>query len=616
MKKTIQIFIFIVFSQFSSFSQNNNAEIVKYTTTYTISESITLTKEVNVSILINNKTGENLTKISIPYSKKNPIVELNGQITDIFGKKIRKLKNKDIEIKSHISDISLYEDNFIKTFTLKHNVYPYIISYNYKINNNSFFYIASWSPYFKYKTSTKNAILKIIIPENYKIKIDQNNIKKPKIERINKKISYTWNSNYKFNYKYNIYAPEKDKEIPSVKIVPFDFKYSTKGNQKTWKDFGNWVYKLNEGLDFLPTNEKIKIDELIKDKKTEIEKIDALYKYMQQNTRYINVSIDVGGFKPYPASYVSENKYGDCKALSNYMKAILKHAGITSYYCLINAGDSFKEINKDFISAQFNHAILCVPNNNDTSWLECTNNYIPTGYMGTFTQGRNALLIKKNESKLINTPKLNIEDVIKSRTIEFSIKDNKTVLAKVNLNLKGDEYESFISFNETLSTVQKEKYIHRFIPFNNYELINWNINSSKKEASINFNAELELKNYIKTYEDMKYLALYPTKIPNFEKPKNRTKDIVLNYPINIIDTLIYKNINGYKFETRKNTSIISKYGSYKIKSQIEADKITITKQFILFAGKYKLSEYKPFYNFLSSIKMIERKTPIIYIKEK
>ncbi len=598
------------------FSQIDNAIVTKYNTKYIISENNTLTKYVEVSIQINNKTGENLTKISIPFTKESPILELKAQINDIFGKKIRKLKNKDIETKSNISDISLYEDNYVKTFTLKHNVYPYIITYSYKTKVDKFFYIANWYPFLRFKTSTKSASLQLSIPENYKIAIDKNKVNEAKVERNNSNITYFWESNYKYNSKNNIYSPQDNKDIPYVKIVPLNFNYGEKGKQETWKDFGNWVYKLNDGLDILPVSEKIKIDNLIKDKKTEQEKINALYKYLQQNTRYINVRIDIGGFKPYPASYVSEKKYGDCKALSNYMKAILKHAGITSYYCLINAGDNIKEINKDFVSAQFNHAILCIPNKNDTTWLECTNKYIPTGYMGTFTHGRYTLLIEEDKSKLIRTPKLTNNDVAENRTIIFSFKDDKTVFAKIKLNLKGDEYEYFNSFNKTLSKTQKEKYIHSFIPFNNYELLNWEINTSANEASINFNAELELKNYIKTYEDIKFVALYPTKIPNFEKPKKRAEDVVLNYPINIIDTLKYNKIEGYNFQVRKDTSIISKYGSYKMKSQIETDKIIITKQFILFSGKYKLSEYKLFYKFLNSIKGIERKNPIIYTKEK
>ena len=117
-KNLILITLLIFYSQII-FSQTDNAFVTKYNTKYTVSENNIITKEVGVSIQINNKTGENLSKISIPFTKESPILELQAQISNIFGKKIRKLKNKDIEVKRHISDISLYEDNFIKTFTLK-----------------------------------------------------------------------------------------------------------------------------------------------------------------------------------------------------------------------------------------------------------------------------------------------------------------------------------------------------------------------------------------------------------------------------------------------------------------------------------------------------------------
>ncbi len=615
MKKSF-LFSLLIFIAFHSVnSQNKNAEIINYETKINISSDNIITKDVSVTIQINNRAGEDLTIIEIPYDAKEPISNLNAQLEDILGNTIRRLKKKEIVDQSYISNSALYEDDYIKAFTLKHNEYPYRISYNYKKTYKTFFSIARWSPVMYKNTSTKVAELELTIPYKYKIIIDENNIDKAITDITENKIKYTWSSSYKNDYKYNILSPDRTNSIPLVRIAPANFKFGEAGNQENWINFGNWVYRLNEGLNLLPEKEKRRLDELLKDKNTESEKIDALYKYMQENTRYINVAIGIGGFKPYSATYVSENKYGDCKALTNYMKSILSYAGIQSNYTLIYSGDKVKKINKDFTSSQFNHAVLLVPGKEDTTWLECTSKYNPTGYWGTSTQNRYALVIDKDNSKLIKTPKLEINDVEELRSINFSFIENSKVSGEIKFLFKGGEYEYFNSFNKTLNQNQKDKYIHNLIPFNNYNLEKWEINKDNHKASLSFDAKISLKNYIKSYDSIKYVGLFPTEIPSFEKPHKRIQDVQIDYPINIKDSLVYHNINGYNVKLVKDTTHHSTYGTYNIRSKIIPEGLLITKQFILYSNKIELKNYKVFYEFIKTVKTIERKSPIIYTKK-
>jgi hypothetical protein len=50
--------------------------------------------------------------------------------------------------------------------------------------------------------------------------------------------------------------------------------------------------------------------------KSDKKKAEFLYNHMQKHMRYVCVQLGIGGFKPFPATFVDQQKYGDCKALS------------------------------------------------------------------------------------------------------------------------------------------------------------------------------------------------------------------------------------------------------------------------------------------------------------
>ena len=125
-----KLWIFIAcFIIVPSFAEIPDAELVNQQTVLSVKNN-KLYSTCSYELRINNRLGEKYAEISIPYSKMNKISRIEGYIKDKDGIVIKKLKSGDIVERSTMADFSFYEDNFVKEFTLIHNVYPYTIYYS------------------------------------------------------------------------------------------------------------------------------------------------------------------------------------------------------------------------------------------------------------------------------------------------------------------------------------------------------------------------------------------------------------------------------------------------------------------------------------------------------
>ena len=207
------------------------------------------------------------------------------------------------------------------------------------------------------------------------------------------------------------FAVSQEYYDPLMLVGPTDFEMEGyKGNLSTWQEYGKFYYSLYKGRDVLPDDLKKQVHILTDNLKDPYKKIAVLYDYLQKNTHYVLIMFGIGGLQPYDAGYVAKNKYGDCKALSNFMVALLKEAGIRGYPVTIWGGEEVREFVPDFPSHQANHIICAVPVQNDTVWLECTSQSLPPGYLSAFTANRYGLLVNENGGTLVHTPAYLLKD--------------------------------------------------------------------------------------------------------------------------------------------------------------------------------------------------------------
>lgn len=326
---TIRIKFLILF--ISIFTTKLQSQVLEYHTDVTVTPEQKLFTKVKYRIQVNNEDERDIGEIKIRHSGKSKFKVKEAKIS-FNNEVVRKLKKKEFTTTNAYSSSTFHQDDLITRFKLHWDNYPYIIEYLYEELEEDYLFIGYWSPYVKEKWTTKNAELSVHIPSTYKVNINTDEgFQYEENVNINiKTLKWTY-TDYKLP-ESEYFSPSFRSIIPFVKIVPDQFVYGVKGSTSNWKEYAKWVENLNADADDLPNSEKTKIDNLIKDAKTDEEKLDILYKYMQENTHYVNVDIDLGGFKSYPASYVCKNKYGDCKALTTYMKSMLNYAGIKAYY--------------------------------------------------------------------------------------------------------------------------------------------------------------------------------------------------------------------------------------------------------------------------------------------
>ncbi|MDP4239409.1 MAG: DUF3857 domain-containing protein [Bacteroidota bacterium] len=565
---------------------------------------------------INNRRGDQYAAISIPYSKMNKVSKIEAFIKDKEGITVKRLKSGDIKERSSISDFSFYEDNFVKEFTMIHNVYPYTLCYSYQEQEDAFFYLEHWSPVIDNDVPTLNAILTLDVPLDYKIAHSSHLVDSSTVDTVGMRVKYCWKASYGDQLESEIHSPHKSIYVPGVVIVPNKFKFDQEGSFASWKTYGNWLYRLLDGLSDLPEDEKQHIRSLISNVKEDKEKIRILYHYLQDATRYIYIGIETGGMKPYPASYVAVNKYGDCKALTNYFKSVLSYIGIPSFYTNVQAGDLIKKIDEQFPSMQFNHVILCVPLQHDTVWLDCTS-HGPFNYLGTFTQNRRVLLIDKENSQFKKTPALSKKDVLDSRTIQVNCEKENDIIANFHNTYKGESFEILSDLNRSVNDTRKSEIIRKYVIESGIELVDFNlIPSHRDSAFIRLNYTGKANKLFKKYGNELLISLVPFSIPAFKDPKNRKYPVQLDYPVNKLDTIRYQIPLGYQLSVLpKNQTVSSDFGNYSIRFVQNNMEIEVIKNFVLNAGEYTLAQYGDFYKFVKTVYDIENNSYIITKKQ-
>jgi hypothetical protein len=572
------------------------------------------------AITILNEEGRRFANYVNSYAKLHWINSIDGTLYDAAGKELKSVKKKDISDVSYNDEMSLMTDARLKQHSFYYSNYPYTVEYEDEEEYDGVIGLPNWMPVETEKLSVQQSRFVVEAPVDYQVRFKQicySN--KPVVTPGSKTTVYQWEVNNIAAIKRELFSPDWDEITTNVFIAPTKFQYGGyEGDMSSWQGLGKYISGLYEGRDVLPDNVKADVHRIADNISNKKEKIEALYQYLQNNTRYISIQLGIGGLQPFEAKEVAAKKYGDCKALSNFMVSILKEAGIKANPVIITAGDGERGLWEDFSANYFNHVVVCVPDK-DTTWLECTSQTTSAGYMGSFTGNRKALLLGDDGGHVVATPFYNKEDNLQVRKINAVINTEGALSVDVSTHFTGQQQEMLHSLIHDATAQQREKFLNEAINLATYKIEKSDYKEQKgRVPAVDEYLKISAPNYASVSGKRLFIVpnIFNKGGSKLSTDEPRRFDIKFDYPYRDVDTIHITIPDGYQAEVLpKDVLLESKFGKYSINFKVNGNSVDVVRISEANAGVFPPSDYNALAKFFEDKYKADRVKLVLVKKE-
>jgi len=564
-------------------------------------------KEKRIITVLNKKGNEHINAFAY-YDKNVKIKTLQVLAFDGLGNQIKKIKKNDFKDVSAVSGGTLYSDSRVKYLEYTPINYPYTIQFTCETTTGNTAFIPPFTPIDDYFVSTEVSSYTLNYPTNITIRKKEKNIENIDIEKEEIPGKILFKAKKMKAFKPEDYSPSMVGFTPKVLFASKQFTLEGVDTVvENWNDFGKWMYHdlIKETHD-LPESTVKEIQNLVKNESNNLTKAKIIYQYVQDKVRYISVQVGIGGWKPFNASEVDRLSYGDCKALTNYTMSLLKAVNIESHYSVVYSGSSGRSIEEDFTSIQGNHVILNIPQENkEDIWLECTNQKLPFGFIGDFTDNRDVLVITPEGGQIKHTKKYTTEENTQIIKANYKVLDDGTIDVNTTVKSKGIQYDDKYWLETETERDLDKHYKSRWGYIHDISIDEISIINDKESIVFNESIRFKAANYSKLIANRMLLTVNAlnrnTLIP--DRYRNRKLPLKIKRGFKDIDEVEITLPQNYKVESLPNKKTIeNKFGSYKSEVIAKDENTLIYKrEFVVNDGKFPKEDYSSFRDFYKEV---------------
>ncbi|KAF2335751.1 DUF3857 domain-containing protein [Flavobacterium daemonense] len=591
-----------------SLKQNANAVVRLDQMDINIASQRSMTTKIQRVVTVLNEKGLGHIDAYQHYDKTTSITSIEAVIYDGAGNEIKKIKRKDFSDQSAVSGSTLFSDSRVVYLNYTPIAYPFTVAYTCETETSNTAFIPRWYFLGGYNTSVEKCALNVSFPSDLGFKKKEFqfagfNIKKA--EESATKLSYT--AENILVQKSEDLSPSSDDLFPRVMMGLEKFHLEgVDGTATTWEAFGKWYgEKILTGTTTLPEETVSKMKALVGDEKDPIKKAKIIYDYVQKKSRYVNIAIGIGGWKPMLASDVDRLGYGDCKALSNYTKALLQAVDVPSYNTILYGDPDKANIQSDFVSMQGNHMILAIPNGGNYTFLECTSQDNPFGYQGTFTDDRDVLIIKPDGGEIVRTKIYDDKGNIQKDKGTYTIDENGHFSGSISITSEGSQYSLKYRIENYQPTEKEAHYKEYWDNINNLKLGKITFSNDKENVRFTEDVQLSAINYASISANKMIFAIdaFNQNTGSVKRIRNRKNPFQIQRGYLDSDEIEVNLPAGFAIEfLPQNYELKGKFGEYKTEIiKKDNNKLIYKRSMFLNKGKYSNKEYDEYRLFMEQI---------------
>ncbi|MBQ0034463.1 MAG: transglutaminase domain-containing protein [Bacteroidales bacterium] len=551
------------------------------------------------SVIVRSSKGTDAAEFVSVCSPYCELSKFSGKVTDLFGREIRKIKKADLTRSEYSS--SLADDYYFWFFEYEPVSYPVVVTYEWEEKlSGSIIAYPPFAPQSSYEVDVVGATYRFISHSADSLRWQARNAT-PSLTRTEEK----GRTVYEFSFgslpalpRYAWGLPLRE-QAPSVQIAPQGFDMQqTRCDLRSWQSLGLWSAQLISGRDVLPEALRTHLHQLTDTCTTARQKVLAVRKYMGETTRYVSIQLGIGGWQPMSAADVYAKGIGDCKALSNYLRAMLREVGIESVYTLISTRE--RRLLPDFPTMnQLDHVVLMVPLPGDTMWIECTNPRIPAGYAPSGWAGHEAILVTPEGGRLIEVPGL--PDSLCRELASYDIVLDASGNARVSgsCTSTGRCFEQDARF-ERLDSDDRRKSLLRSVRLPKATILSLDARTEGSVFGMQFEAETE--GYARVSGSRMFIPVSPYSFPSLSNAKEPAHTIDLSDEgYTHTDTVRFTIPEGWRIESLPRTrDEHTPFGNCELNITAGGRQITVVVSSSLISGRYPQADYDAWIAFRKS----------------